>query len=107
MWRSQLDVRGQRSPGDVVHLGREGWRVDLEGQRENDQHTLDCFTWRPSASSRSISLASVQVLVTGSEKDGGKVVLLLGQLLSAAALPQVSPNTTLSCSTNTVMVNQL
>lgn len=81
--------------------------MDLEGQGENDQHTLDCFTWRPTASSSSISLDSVQVLVTGAEKDGGKVVLLLGQPLSAAALPQVSPDTTLSGSTNTVTANQL
>lgn len=40
-WGTHVEVRGQGSLDDVVHMGRVGWRVDPEGQMENDQHFLD------------------------------------------------------------------
>lgn len=98
---------GKGAQGMLSIWVEKGGEWTWKGKGKMTSTLLIALCWGPSASSSSISLASVQVVVTCSEKDGGKVVQLLGQPLSVTTLPQVTPDTTLSVSTNTVKANQL
>lgn len=72
-WRTHLEVRGRGSLDDVIHMGREGKGVDLEGKMENDQQTLDSLP--PLTFCLICQHIYPQEVDLGSRKNGGKVVL--------------------------------